>query len=181
MGAGKGQHHIKHKAVPTGSLSHPQSKGGAVPRRKAEGRVVETTTADCYRYICAILFQYQHVMKTYVFFHFVNKPPPNLTTGHKFYSHSSQVIYCITGLVSSLFPTTSSSRLLLSWNTINLLSRNIYRRGYIHKDCTTMLLLSRAILRQKNHFLCYSSYLILASDNLNNFCNAISLLETISL
>ena len=57
MGAGKGQHHIKHKAVPTGSLSHPQSKGGAVPRRKAEGRVVETTTADCYRYICAILFQ----------------------------------------------------------------------------------------------------------------------------
>lgn len=150
MGAGKGQHHIKYKAVPTGSLSHPQSKRGAVPRGKAEGRVVETTMADCYRYICTIFTsKYQHVMKTYVFFHFVNKTSPNLTMGHKFYSHSSWVIYCITGLVSSLFPTTSTSRFLLSWNTINLLSRNVYRRGYIHKDCTTMLLLSTASLGQK--------------------------------
>lgn len=102
--------------------------------------------------MCNFYFKYQHVMKTYVLFHFVNKPSPNLTMGHKLYSHSGQVIYCIAGLVSSLFPTTSTSRLLLSWNTINLLRRNFYRRGYIHKDCTTMLLLSRAVLRQKIFF-----------------------------
>ena len=54
MGAGTGQHHIKYHAVPAGSLSHPQSERDAVPRRKAEGRGVETAMADCYRYVCAI-------------------------------------------------------------------------------------------------------------------------------
>lgn len=63
---------------------------------------------------------------------------------------------------------------------MNLLSSNFYRRKYIYNDCTTMLLLSRAGLRQEL-FSCYSRCLILASDNLRSFCNAILLLETISL
>ena len=40
MGVAKGQGHIKKKVGPTGSLSHSQRKGGVVPRRRAEGRVV---------------------------------------------------------------------------------------------------------------------------------------------
>lgn len=43
-------------------------------------------------------------MKACMFVHFINKPSPNWTMSHKFYSYSRQANYCIPDLLSPLFP-----------------------------------------------------------------------------